>query len=112
MSKYPTIEWSCGAQAGILHQCVCHGCMKKNLLRELWAIGMQSACHVINRLPPWPGKASSLFEANQMLVIFEFLGLFVMFIYPKITELNLTQELGIAFLLVIILAGKDGDVWI
>lgn len=34
----------------------------KNLPRELWAAGMQTACYVINRLPPWPGKVSSPFE--------------------------------------------------
>jgi len=35
----------------------------KNLLGELWVAAIQSACHVINRLPPWPGTESSPFEA-------------------------------------------------
>jgi len=34
----------------------------KNLPRELWAEAIQCACYVINRLPPWPGKAKSPFE--------------------------------------------------
>ncbi|KAA8549858.1 hypothetical protein F0562_001542 [Nyssa sinensis] len=35
----------------------------KSLPRELWAAAIQEACHVINRLPPWPGTESSHFEA-------------------------------------------------
>ncbi|RWR74934.1 Integrase, catalytic core [Cinnamomum micranthum f. kanehirae] len=35
----------------------------KNLPRELWAAAVQSACHVINRLPAWPGTEPSPFEA-------------------------------------------------
>ncbi|GMI96773.1 hypothetical protein HRI_003346600 [Hibiscus trionum] len=34
----------------------------KNLPRELWAAAFQTACHVINRLPPWPGTKPSPFE--------------------------------------------------
>lgn len=34
----------------------------KNLPRELWAEAMKCACHVINRLPPWPGTSKSPFE--------------------------------------------------
>lgn len=34
----------------------------KNLPKELWAAAMHSACHVINRLPPWPSTSKSLFE--------------------------------------------------
>lgn len=34
----------------------------KSLPRELWAEAFQCACHVINRLPPWPGKEKSPFE--------------------------------------------------
>lgn len=34
----------------------------KNLPRELWAEAIQCACHVINKLPPWPGKEKSPFE--------------------------------------------------
>ena len=34
----------------------------KNLPRELWAEAIQCACHVINRLPPWPGTEKSPFE--------------------------------------------------
>nr|DAD45748.1 TPA_asm: hypothetical protein HUJ06_003978 [Nelumbo nucifera] len=34
----------------------------KKFPRELWAAAIQSACYVINRLPPWPGKESSPFE--------------------------------------------------
>lgn len=35
---------------------------EKNLPRELWAEAVQCACHVINRLPPWPGKEKAPFE--------------------------------------------------
>ena len=34
----------------------------KNLPRELWAATIQSACHVINRLPTWAGSNPSPFE--------------------------------------------------
>ncbi|KAL4303890.1 hypothetical protein GQ457_10G000190 [Hibiscus cannabinus] len=34
----------------------------KSLPRELWAEAFQCACHVINRLPPWPGTTKSPFE--------------------------------------------------
>ncbi|KAK3002997.1 hypothetical protein RJ639_019416 [Escallonia herrerae] len=34
----------------------------KNLPRELWAEAIQCACHVINRLPHWPGTQKSPFE--------------------------------------------------
>jgi len=34
----------------------------KNLPRELWVDAIQCACHVINKLPPWPGKEKSPFE--------------------------------------------------
>ncbi|KAG6437849.1 hypothetical protein SASPL_102779 [Salvia splendens] len=34
----------------------------KNLPRELWAEAVQCACHVTNRLPPWPGTQKSPFE--------------------------------------------------
>ncbi|KAM7479031.1 hypothetical protein LguiA_027244 [Lonicera macranthoides] len=36
---------------------------ENNLPRELWAEAFQCACHVINRLPPWPGLEKSPFEA-------------------------------------------------
>ena len=35
---------------------------EKRLPRELWAEAMQCVCHVINRLPSWPGKEASRFE--------------------------------------------------
>ena len=35
----------------------------KNLPRELWAATINSACHVINRLPPWPRTDPSPFKA-------------------------------------------------
>lgn len=35
---------------------------EKQLPRALWAEAIQSACHVINRLPPWPGTEKSPFE--------------------------------------------------
>lgn len=35
----------------------------KNLPRELWVAAVQTACHVINRLPSWPGTEPSPFEA-------------------------------------------------
>ena len=34
----------------------------RSLPRELWASAFQTACHVVNRLPPWPGTESSPFE--------------------------------------------------
>ena len=34
----------------------------RSLPRELWASAFQIACHVVNRLPPWPGTESSPFE--------------------------------------------------
>ncbi|KAL4347792.1 hypothetical protein GQ457_17G001580 [Hibiscus cannabinus] len=34
----------------------------KHLPREFWAEAMQCACHVINRLPPWPGNEKSPLE--------------------------------------------------
>ncbi|KAM7494627.1 hypothetical protein LguiB_029236 [Lonicera macranthoides] len=34
----------------------------KNLLRELWAAAIQSAYHIINRLPQWPGTKVPPFE--------------------------------------------------
>ena len=35
---------------------------EKNLPRELWAEAVKCACHVTNRLPPWPGTQKSPFE--------------------------------------------------
>lgn len=34
----------------------------KNLPRELWATAIESACHVVNQIPPWPGTKKSPFE--------------------------------------------------
>ena len=47
-----------------------------------------------------------------MWVIFVFLGLFVMFMYWNIIELNLTQRPRNAFLLAMILIERVGGVWI
>ena len=72
-----------------------------SLPRELWASAFQTACHVVNRQPPWSGTKLSPFElfiiVNPMWVIFIFLGLFVMFMYWSIIELNLTQRPRNAF---------------
>ncbi|KAH0765122.1 hypothetical protein KY285_000993 [Solanum tuberosum] len=35
----------------------------KSLPCELWAEAFQCACHVINSLPPWPGKEKTPFES-------------------------------------------------
>ena len=40
---------------------------EKRLPRELWAEAMQCACHVINRLPLWPGKETSPFELVYLM---------------------------------------------
>ncbi|KAL4280021.1 hypothetical protein GQ457_03G014930 [Hibiscus cannabinus] len=37
----------------------------KHLPREFWAEAMQCACHVINCLPPWPGKGGDVWIQKQ-----------------------------------------------
>lgn len=89
---------------------------EKNLPRELWAVGLQSACHVINRLPPWPRKASSPFEVlyhrKPNVSYFLFFGSVCYVNVSKNNQTKLDPRASVVFLLVMILTGKDGDVWI
>ena len=88
----------------------------RSLPRELWASDFQTACHVVNQLPPWLGTESSPYELiyhrKPNVSYFLFLGLFVMFRYRNLINLNLTQRPKNAFLLAMILIERVGGVWI
>ena len=64
----------------------------KNLPQELWAVAMQCACHMINRLPPWLDTSKSPFEMlYNTKVDVSYFKVFGSLCYVHITKHNRTK---------------------
>ncbi|KAL4291090.1 hypothetical protein GQ457_14G002100 [Hibiscus cannabinus] len=64
----------------------------KHLPREFWAETMQCACHVINRLPPWPGKEKSPLEfLYNMKPNVHYFRVFGSICYVHVPKSNITK---------------------
>ena len=62
LSSNPATKWMAKRKLAHLTSVCLSWLHARSLPRELWESTFQTACHVVNRLPPWPWTKSSPFE--------------------------------------------------